>query len=61
MTRKLDDIIKEDNRFRHFIELNIEPLSDWSRIKNIEIEHLSIRDSKILFEGKEILLTIKSK
>jgi len=59
--RNLEDIIKEDKRLKRFIELNIEALTDWSRIGNVDIEHLTIRDNKVQMEGKSICLTIKPK
>jgi hypothetical protein len=61
MPRDIDTILKEDPRLRRFVELNIDTLTDWARIGNVDIEHLSIRQCKVQMEGKRLCLTIKPK
>lgn len=60
----MDKIVTQDlneSLLERFIELNREILIDWARIGNVDIEHLTIRDKKILIEGKSVCLTIKTK
>ena len=57
--RNLSDVIQEDKSLRRFIELNIDILTIWAKVGNIDIEHLTIRDSKVQMEGKSVCLTIK--
>ena len=61
MKREIEQILQEDKRLRRFIELNVDTLTDFARIGNVDIEHLTIREGKVQTEGKWLCLTVKPK
>jgi hypothetical protein len=54
--RNLDDWLKDDKTLRRFIEINIDLLSNLAKIGYGEIEHLNLKDGKLLV--KKQLITI---
>ena len=61
MARDIITILKEDERLRRLIELNLDTLTSWSRIENIDLEHFRIRDKKFLVDNIQELLVVKPK
>lgn len=56
MPRSLEQILTDDPKFKHFLELNLELLSNLAKIGYGEIEHLNLKDGKLLV--KKQLITI---
>jgi hypothetical protein len=57
MPRSIDDILKDDPKFRRFLEINLEILSNISKIGYGEIEHAPIKEGKILWKRQEIRIS----
>jgi hypothetical protein len=54
--RSVEDILRDDTRFRRFIELNLELLSDISRIQYGEINRVHIKDGKLLVKHTRLII-----
>ena len=52
--RNLDDWLREDKTLRRFIELNIEVLSNIAKIGYGAIEHIPIKDGKLLVKKQTL-------
>jgi hypothetical protein len=52
--RSLETILSEDTKLRRFIELNIEVLSNIAKIGFGVIEHIPIKDGKLLVKKQTL-------
>jgi hypothetical protein len=52
--RSLDEILKDDKTLRRFIEINIEVLSNIAKIGYGVIEHIPIKDGKLLVKKQTL-------
>jgi hypothetical protein len=55
--RNLDDWLREDKTLRRFIELNIDLFSNLARVGYGTIEHLNIKEGKLLWKRQEIRIS----
>jgi len=57
MSRSIDEILKDDPKFRRFIELNLEILSNLAKVGYGEIEHCPLKEGKLLWKRQEIKIS----
>jgi len=55
--RGLDDWLREDKTLKRFIEINIELLSNMAKIGYGTIEHLNLKEGKMLWKKQEIRIS----
>lgn len=55
--RTLDDILKDDHALRRFIEINLDVLSNIAKVQFGMIEHLPVKDGKLLVKRQEISIS----
>ena len=55
--RSIEEIIKDDAVFKRFLEINLELLSNIARIQHGLIEHLPIKEGKLLVRKQEIKIS----
>jgi len=52
--RNLEDILKDDPKFKHFIEMNLDLLSNLAKIGYGTIERVSLKDGKLLVKKQSL-------
>lgn len=54
MARSLEEILKDDAKLRHFLEINLELLSNLAKIGYGTIERVSLKDGKLLVKKQSL-------
>ena len=57
MTRSIEQIISDDPKFKRFLEINLEFLSNVSHIGYGMIEHLPIKEHKFMVKKQAITIS----
>jgi hypothetical protein len=55
--RDIETIIREDERLKRFIRINLELFTNLSRIEYGVIEHLVMKEGKLLWKRQEIKIS----
>lgn len=54
MTRSIEEILKDDTKLKHFLEINLPLLSNLAQIGHGTIERVSMKDGKLLVKKQTL-------
>ena len=57
MSRTIEQIISDDPKFKKFLEMNLEILSNIAKVGYGEIEHMPIKEGKLLWKRQELRIS----